>query len=203
MEIIKYDHACFAVVKNGAQLVVDPGAWTRRLELDHTVEGIVITHGHADHYSDEHIETIVENNPEAVIYAPADVAAQHPDRPIIIIEPNKIVHVGDFALQFVGGEHAAIDESTQTPQNYGVMIDESLYYPGDSFTLPPAPVQILALPVAAPWLKFSEAAAFLREIRPTHAFPTHDAILSDAGKELADTMFSAVSEEIGTSYSRL
>ncbi len=64
-------------------------------------------------------------------------------------------------------------------QNVGVLIDNGeVYYPGDSFAEPGMPVKTLALPIAAPWMKTSEAMDFLTHVKPERAFPTHDAILS-------------------------
>lgn len=87
--------------------------------------------------------------------------------------------------------------------NIGILINDLLYYPGDSFVLPGRPVDTLALPVAAPWLKISEAMDFLTQIRPRLAFPTHDAVLSQIGKELVDGRLNATAQEQDTTYQRL
>jgi hypothetical protein len=87
--------------------------------------------------------------------------------------------------------------------NVGVMINETLYYPGDSFVLPGQPVQILALPIGAPWLKISESIDFLVAIKPKMVFPTHDAVLSAIGKSISDARLSATAREIGAEYRRL
>lgn len=202
MEVKKYAHACFAVEKNGSTLIVDPGVWTDDLIVTDTVIGVVITHAHPDHCDIKLIERIVAVNPAVQIFAHADVIAQLSTLPGQPVVAGETVHVGDFALKFVGGEHALIDDSMPPLANLGVIIDESLYYPGDSFALPDQPIETLALPVAAPWMKFSEAATFLRTVNPSQVFPTHDAILSVAGKQLADKMFSAVCQEIDATYAR-
>lgn len=203
MDIKKYAHACFAAEKSGSSLIVDPGVWTDDLIIADTVVGIVVTHAHPDHCDPQLIGQIIAANPTAKIYAHADVIAQLDTLPSQAVAVGETVHVGDFALTFVGGEHATIDVSIPPLANLGIIIDESLYYPGDSFTLPGRLIKTLALPVAAPWMKFSEAAAFLRAVAPRQVFPTHDAILSDNGKQLADKMFGSVCQEIGASYERL
>ncbi len=85
-----------------------------------------------------------------------------------------------------------------------MLIDEHLYYPGDSFAIPEG-VQIkeLALPASAPWLKISEAMNFLAQIKPEFTFPTHDAILSDDGKQLVDRLLGSVASGQNTQYKRL
>jgi len=44
---------------------------------------------------------------------------------------------------------------------------------------------------------------FLAQVKPELAFPTHDAILSDDGKQLADTMLGSVASGQSTLYKRL
>ena len=41
---------------------------------------------------------------------------------------------------------------------------QRVYHPGDSLTLPPADVDLLLLPVSAPWLKVSECIDFARDV---------------------------------------
>ena len=57
--------------------------------------------------------------------------------------------------------------------------------------------------MAAPWLKLSEAMGFFTALKPHLAFPVHDAILSDVGKSLVDTMLVSVANDIGSQYLRL
>ena len=205
MNITKYAHACFSIEKNGSHLLVDPGAWSTDLDaerLEHVV-AIVVTHEHTDHMDVNKIKIIAQNNPDCVVYGHADVIAKLSEVPTQLVKIGENVHVGDFALNFVGGEHALIDPSIPRIANLGVLVDNSLYYPGDSFALPEQPIELLGLPVSAPWMKFSEAAAFLRAAKPRQVFPTHDAILSNDGKALADRMFGAICTEIGADYTRL
>jgi L-ascorbate metabolism protein UlaG (beta-lactamase superfamily) len=62
-------------------------------------------------------------------------------------------------------------------ENTGYCIENTLFYPGDAFTNPGKPVDILALPVAGPWMKISEAIEYALEIAPRIAFPVHDGML--------------------------
>ena len=116
---------------------------------------------------------------------------------------GQTLNVGPFNLEFFGGEHATIHPDIPVVGNIGVMINDSLYYPGDSFSVPTKPVKILALPVSAPWMKISDMIDFLRAIKPVLAFPTHDAILSDSGMLLADSLAIRFAELVGTDYKRI
>lgn len=204
MKIIKYQHACFTIEIDGKLLVVDPGAFTNDLPALENVVGIVVTHAHADHFDVTALGALISHSPHAVVYAHADIVMQLGDTlPSHAVAAGEVVHVGPFSLEFTGGEHAVIHQSIPNIANLGVLINETVYYPGDSFTVPKKPISILALPLAAPWLKLSESIDFLSHIKPRVAFPTHDAILSDAGKTVADSMILPFAQKLDTTYQRL
>lgn len=203
MKIIKYEHSCMVVENNGASLVVDPGEFTTDLVIPDDVVGIVITHEHADHLGHSSLRAIIAKNPRAVIVAHPDVAAHLDDYTTHPVIANEQITLGNFDLEFFGGQHATIFRDTPPLANLGVLINERLYYPGDSFSLPNRTVEVLALPVGAPWLKINETIEFLTAVKPKLAFPTHDAVLSQIGKNLIDRMISPIAQEIGAEYRRL
>jgi L-ascorbate metabolism protein UlaG (beta-lactamase superfamily) len=204
MLLTKYEHACFVVEKDGKLLVVDPGAFTTDLPALESVVGVVVTHEHADHFDSTALGAIIAHNPDAAIYAHQDITRQLGDTlPHQAVKAGETVAAGPFKLEFFGGEHAVIHPDIPVVANLGVMINDQLYYPGDSFTLPDRPVDTLALPTAAPWMKMSEAFDFLMAVKPRLAFPTHDAVASDAGKSLADRMTPMFAEKVGATYQRI
>lgn len=204
MKLTKYEHACFTVEKDGKLLVVDPGAYTTDLPALESVVAVVVTHEHADHFDPTALGAIVAHNPEAVIYAHHDITRQLGDAlPTQVVAAGTSVNVGPFNVRFYGGDHAVIHPDLPVPTNLAVMINDTLYYPGDSFFVPDLPVDTLALPVAAPWMRIGEAFDFLTAIKPRLAFPTHDAIASQAGKGLADTMTPSFAKKVGATYQRL
>lgn len=203
MKITKFEHACFAVEYNDQSLIVDPGGWTTDLHVPDNVVGIVITHEHQDHMNKDLLEQILERNPDAIILAHQDITTQLGNFRTQAVVPNEGIKVGSFELEFFGGKHATIFDDLPVITNIGVMINQRLYYPGDSFTVPDRSVEILALPISAPWLKVNEVVNFLTTVKPQLVFPTHDAILSDAGKELLDRMVPPYAEKNGGTYRRL
>ena len=68
--------------------------------------------------------------------------------------------------------------------NVGYLVGGRLFHPGDAFTLPGQPVEVLAVPAGAPWLKVSEPIDYLRQVRPKVAVPVHELVLSQAGKAI-------------------
>lgn len=90
-------------------------------------------------------------------------------------------------------KHAEIFESFGQVQNTGYFImsdggssadvagavsgtEAVLFCPGDSFENPPQPGQVgvLALPIAGPWCKVSDAIRYALAVKPRKAFPIHD-----------------------------
>jgi len=203
MNITKYMHSCLVIEKGGQRLVVDPGVWTEDFVVPENVVAIVVTHEHPDHLDPEKLQSILAVSPEAVVYAHQAVIAKIEGLKTQAVATGETVPVGEFILRFTGGEHAIIHESYPKFANLGVIIDDALYYPGDSFALPDAAVHTLALPVSAPWMKMSEAMDFLSSVKPMRVFPTHDAILSETGQQLVDRMLTTVAESINAKYERL
>lgn len=188
MKITKYEHACFTVEENGQVLVVDPGAYTTDFVVPANAVAVVITHEHPDHMDKTHLQAIAAANPDVVFISHGDITSQLGEFKTMDVVAGEGVKVGAFQLEFYGGKHATIYADMPAVANVGVMINDRLYYPGDSFALPEREVEVLALPVSAPWMKISEAIDFAKAVKPRMIFPTHDAVLSDFGKGLPDRL---------------
>ena len=203
MQLTKYEHACFTVEKDNKTVVVDPGSFTTDFIVPENVVVIIITHEHGDHFELDLMNEIVDKNPEVVIMGPADVTAK------LGKFNTRTVHSGDsitfegFEFDFYGDTHAVIYKDIPTIQNIGVLIDDRIYYPGDSFTIPEKTIDTLALPVAAPWLKIADSIEFMNAVGARLTFPTHDAILSPEGKNITDRLVSNFTEVAGTEYRRI
>ncbi len=200
MKITKYEHACLVVEEQGKMLVIDPGGFTT--SLPHTltnVSAIVITHVHADHFDPAHIKNILQQNNTAEIFCTEDVSKQLTEPNVQAVTGGDTGVAGPFNLKFFGGQHATIHSSYPVAQNVGVLVNDKLYYPGDSFAEPKVNVQLLALPVSAPWLKLAEVMDFLNAVKPIRAFPTHNAILSDIGENMVEQMLAGMTKAYGGS----
>lgn len=204
MNITKYQHACLVVEESGKLLVIDPGNISHDLVPPVSdVAGVVITHIHPDHCDPVSISSILKNNPEAEIIAHQSVIAELGIQKSRAAEAGASLNIGPFNLEFYGGIHATIHPDMPPLANLGVLVNDQLYYPGDSFTKPGKQIDTLALPVAAPWMKISEAIEFFREVKPRQAFPTHDGILSEDGKMIVDNILRQVASQEDLSYARI
>lgn len=203
MRVTKHEHACLVIDKGDQRVVIDPGSYTTPLIGLGDVVAVVITHEHQDHWTPEHLNRILERNPDARLFGPAGVAKAAPGFDFTTVTDGDEYDVGDFSLRFFGEKHAVIHESIPVVDNVGVMVDDTLFYPGDAFTVPPVPVNTLAVPAGAPWLKLSEAMDFVAAVAPKRCFPTHQMVLSKIGQGLANTRLKAVTEQAGGEYHEL
>lgn len=202
MKITKYEHACLVVENHGDTLVIDPGVLAKLPELK-GVNAVVVTHVHPDHLHLENLQKLATVNPELTLYASDEVLAELAELEVKKVPvDNETIDVGAFHLEFFGHDHAVIYE--QVPcQNRGVMVNEYLYYPGDSFTLPKKSVPVLAFPAAAPWLKVSEVVEFVKEVKATRAFPTHNGTLSEFGEMVNYFYIKQAIEDSGGEFIKL
>ena len=199
MKVTKYEHATLVITSNDKQLVIDPGVFLTPPDFADTV-AVVITHEHADHWTDQNLGMILEKSPGAKIYAPQGVATAASGFEITVVKEGDVIEIDPFTLEFFGSKHAVIHESIPVPDNVGVLVNDELYYPGDSYTVPSKPVGTLAAPVGAPWLKIGEAIDFILEVAPKRAFYIHDMTLSTAGKGMASDRLKWATEQGGGEY---
>jgi L-ascorbate metabolism protein UlaG (beta-lactamase superfamily) len=186
----------------GQQLVIDPGNQTGAVSAPGLV-AVVITHEHADHWDAEHLEALRAAHPGVPIYGPAGVAAAAEGFDVSVVAAGERVNAGPFRLRFFGGEHAQIHRSIPLVDNLGVLVNERVYYPGDSFVVPDVPVQLLATPAGAPWLKIGEVMDFVMAVAPRATFAVHDAPLSPMGLNLAHVRIEGAVKEHGGQHHRL
>ncbi|SRR6266540_1022763 len=204
MKITKYEHACVVLEEQGQSLVIDPGEFAKSLPLLQNVIAIIITHSHADHYDPGLVNQLVQANPEVRVFAPEDLAAKMADDHVAAMRGGDQDAVGPFMLSFYGSEHAPIHQRIKMPANVGVLVNDSIFYPGDALTVPGRPVQALLTPVSGPWLKVGEVIDYLDAVRPTIAIPTHEAMLSAMGHDFTDqNWLKGVCEEHRITYARL
>lgn len=179
MKITKFGHCCLLIEEKDSRIVIDPGIFSTGQDEVKNIDLILITHEHADHCNIESIKNILKNNPTVKIIGNNSVGSllQKENISHLILEDGQKYLEKDAVIEACGNEHAVIHPDLPKVQNTGFFINNKLFYPGDSFVNPSRPVEILALPVAGPWMKISEAIDYAQMIRPRVWFPMHDGIL--------------------------
>ena len=198
MKITKYEHACLVIEIDDRALVIDPGVFSTSFAPSDNIDVVIITHEHSDHFDSEKIAKISSLNPGVVIFTTKEVSSQIPDSIVPNSDDKKTV--GDFTIQFFGHNHASIIDNIIPCDNLGVVVNDTLVYPGDSFESPPIQPQVLALPVSAPWMKVDEAVKYIMTTKPTKVFPTHNALLSKIGQDTTYNWIRKTCDEIGSEF---
>jgi L-ascorbate metabolism protein UlaG (beta-lactamase superfamily) len=161
----------------GKRVMTDPGSYTiSEQELERNIDLVVITHEHADHLHVESLKNILVNNPNAIVVTNTGVGKLL-DEAGIAYEKLEDGNSGEFAtiaLEAYGDKHAEIYEDFGMVQNTGYLFDNKLFYPGDAFVNPNKNIDILALPVLAPWLRIKDSIDYAIALKPRVCFPVHD-----------------------------
>lgn len=178
MRITKYGHACLLIEEGAARILIDPGAFSLGYEKLKNVDAVFVTHQHADHSTDETLDKVRAQNPDVAVYADAGTARIRNGDEIEAVKAGDEILVKGVTVRVYGEDHAVIHPDIPGIENVGYLVGERFFYPGDNFTRPDASVEILALPLGAPWLKISEVVDYLLDVKPKVAFGVHDAVLA-------------------------
>ncbi|MDQ2758828.1 MAG: MBL fold metallo-hydrolase [Actinomycetota bacterium] len=190
MRLTHLGHACLLVEVAATRVLLDPGTFSSGFEGLTRLDAVVVTHQHADHLDRGRLPALLAANPEAVVLAdPESVRLLTDDgvAAVTLVEGERVT-VRDVTLQPVGQRHAVNHDGVRCCTNVGVVVrtegEPSLYHPGDAYDGQPGDVDVLAVPVNAPWCRVSESIDFVRRIAPRTITPIHQALLSPAGVSL-------------------
>ena len=205
MRITKLGHACVRIEHDGVTVVIDPGVFTE----PGAVEGadvLLITHEHPDHWTPDHLRAT-----DAPIWTIGAVAKKIGDdapdvaERITVVAPEESFDVG-LPVRAVGELHAVIHPEMPRFDNSGYVLtlgDTRVYHPGDALTLPGEEVDVLLVPVSAPWMKASEGVDFARTVKAPRNVAIHDRVYSEAGLGIIDGHMNAFLPKEGLEYVRL
>ncbi|MBS9532468.1 MBL fold metallo-hydrolase [Mycobacterium sp. M1] len=182
MQLTHFGHSCLLADFGGTAMLFDPGNFSHGFEGITGLSAILITHQHPDHVDVERLPALLDANPGAALYADPQTAAQL-GPPWRAVHAGDLFSVGDLVVRGAGGEHAVIHPELPLIDNISYLIGDAEHparfmHPGDALFVPDEPVDVLATPAAAPWMKISEAVDYLRAVAPARAVPIHQAIIA-------------------------
>lgn len=184
VKITRFGHAAVLVETSGKRILIDPGTFSG----DDTfalsgLAAIVITHQHADHIDPGRLPQLLAANPDAVLLADPQTAVLLEVGAWLENADGKETLVDGITLHGVGSTHAEITPQLPRVNNVGVVVsapgEPTLFHPGDTYEYAPSGIDVLALPLSAPWAKVSETIDFVQRIGPRTMFPIHDRTISD------------------------
>jgi L-ascorbate metabolism protein UlaG (beta-lactamase superfamily) len=202
MNITKFGHCCLMIETKGRRILVDPGRFSTDQNQLLDIDIVLITHEHGDHCHTESVLQIMANNPDAIIVTNTSVAALLQDLEVEthVIEGRDSATVADILIEAFDGKHEKMFEEFGLVQNTGYFVDNNFFFPGDAYTVPNKSVPVLALPVAGPWCKISDAICYALTIKPTVAFPVHDGTLNELGKAVTYPHFERELEKVAINF---
>ena len=190
MRITHLGHACLLVETGGQRILIDPGSFSPGIVDVTGLHVILVTHQHGDHVDLQRLPAVLEANPQARLYAEPQAAAVMEEAGIAAEHTvsGEALTFGAVQVTPVGEQHALINEALPRIGNLGVVLrsegESSLFHPGDAYDAEPGQIDILALPLSAPWTASRDTVAFAQRISPRVSVPIHDALLSAVGRRL-------------------
>jgi L-ascorbate metabolism protein UlaG (beta-lactamase superfamily) len=205
MRITKFGHACVRVESASTTVVVDPGGWSEREAVD-AASAVLVTHEHPDHLDPDNLRAT--DAPVYTIGAVArQIAEQAPDvaERVTVVKPGDVLDLG-IPVTVVGEKHAVIHPELQHFDNSGYLLEvegRRIFHPGDAFTERPEALDLLLLPVHAPWNKVSEVIDYARAVGAPLSVAIHDGLLNERGLALAQRQLSGMLGEREQEYLRV
>lgn len=201
MIVTKYTHACVRIDDGDRSVVIDPGFWS---ELDQALDGVnavLVSHEHPDHVDVDAVRAAAQRNPGLRIWAPGEVAEALSGLgdQVVRATPGMEFDAGGFQVSTYGGQHAVVHPSIPVIENIAYWVD-GVYHPGDSFAIPTKPVDLLCVPLHAPWSTTGEVVDFTISVRAAQAFQIHECLLSDFGRTFCEQHVAEAADPYGIKF---
>lgn len=187
MKITKLEHCCLLLETNGKTILTDPGVFVAdQLSELPSLDLLLITHEHADHLHVPAVAALRDQHPELLVVCNQAVGKllDDADIPYTVLEGRQQATHAGVTLRAWDGPHAEIYQAVGQVQATGYLIDETVFLPGDSWSVPDYTVPTLALPVAGPWCRIADAITFALAVQPQTVFPVHDGLLNETGQTI-------------------
>ncbi|RKR84926.1 L-ascorbate metabolism protein UlaG (beta-lactamase superfamily) [Mucilaginibacter gracilis] len=181
MKITKYIHSCLVFEQNNFKLLVDPGNYTFAdglLSADDfaDVSAILITHIHADHLDMDNIKKIIALS-NAPVFGNKQVAQALQKEGInAILFTDGVRMFGQMEFKAMPIIHMPLLDSP-IPEMTGYVINGNILHSVDSMDASLtqiAGIDLLILPIMAPFCNELQVTQFADALKPKHILPVHD-----------------------------
>jgi len=205
MHIVHFGHSCVLLDTGSARLLIDPGSFSTGFEQTEGLDAVLITHQHFDHVDQKRLPALLTANPGARLVVDPDTVGLAKELGLehAVATVGDKLTLGGATVEVIGGQHATIYGDLPGITNAAYLVDDGAFlHPGDSLARPGRDVDVLGVPVAAPWLKLAEAIDYLREVKPRVVVPIHEALYTEAGIGMTVNLFNLNKAE-GTEIKQL
>ena len=194
MELTHLGHSCVLVEVADQRLLIDPGTFSD-FEGVRDLDAILVTHQHPDHVDPARLPQLLRDNPEAQLWLEPGAARTVLDAQPEIAEradgmsSGTVLRAGPVTITPVGEKHAFIHDYVPRITNLGLVVtadgEPSLFHPGDALDAEHPVlkgVDIVCVPVNAPWARVADTVDFVRRLAPGRVVPIHDGLVNDTGR---------------------
>lgn len=198
MRITHHGHACVVVedpAASSGRILIDPGSLADDLGGVGAVDAVLVTHEHPDHLEANRLAALRRSNPDLQLFGnpgtPAALAAEERERVTVLTGGGEVATVAGWDVATTTTTHATIYPAIPDITNNAYLLGGRVWHPGDAFVVPDRPVDVLLLPIGAPWLKLAEAVDYLKSVAPRVAIPIHQGGLAPAHRALHCQLLTA------------
>lgn len=208
MRLTSFGHSCLLVEVADLRVLLDPGTFSSGFEQLRDLDAVLVTHQHPDHCDPDRFAPLVEANPGARVLLETQTADQLRDgglrRDVETLTSGTDVTLESrgsaLTVSPVGQRHAIIHADIPRIDNTGVVLradgEPSFFHPGDALDAEPSDVDLLGVPLNAPWCAMKETIEFVRRIGAPRFVPIHDGLLAENGRELYLRQVTNLSGEV-------
>lgn len=207
MLVTKYLHSCLLVDNGTTRVLVDPGRFTF-IEGQVTpddfgeVDAIVVTHDHLDHVDPGALAAVVRCT-GAAVFGNRETAATLNECgvPVTVVRPGEH-RIGTMTVEAIRADHEPILDD-HTPANTAYLFDGTVLHCGDSLhpnLFAHQGVDLVAVPVTAPYLTERLVAGFVAELRPRAVLPVHDGFVKPFFRTLRYDTYRPYVEQLGITW---
>lgn len=208
MRLTSFGHSCLLVEVADLRVLLDPGSFSSGFEQLRDLDAVLVTHQHPDHCDPDRFAPLVEANPGARVLLETQTADQLRDgglrRDVETLTSGTDVTLESrgsaLTVSPVGQRHAIIHADIPRIDNTGVVLradgEPSFFHPGDALDAEPGDVDLLGVPLNAPWCAMKETIEFVRRIGAPRFVPIHDGLLAENGRELYLRQVTNLSGEV-------
>jgi L-ascorbate metabolism protein UlaG (beta-lactamase superfamily) len=204
MRLTKMGHACIRLEKDGTTLVIDPGGMTEPEALD-GADAVLITHEHFDHFDEGRLRAALDASPGLRVWTNGATAAmlEGTGGRVRTVGHGDAFDIDGIRVEVHGEWHEFVHPDIPRVGNVGFLVEDTVFHPGDAFTVPDRAVDALMVPISGPWQKVAEVIDYVRAVGARRAYSIHDDLLSEVGKTMMTNFLGDNGPGIGTPYERL